>query len=223
MPDVLDARAGGVARILDAGPACRYLHRLAALRAARSPTRPPAATVPGDSELRRSVATCCSTRQTPPAPDTAFVSVVLISQEHRCCSSSPRPPRSSRPRPKKRHLSRPGRSDGQTAGLSQTPPSALYQLHSARFTDEGGNQHVRSRFEQSPGGMYLLFAHEPYYPGPGAREINTSVVAADSAAAPARAPGPTGFASTTSYHGTPARRDHPAGHPHPRAERRRRL
>ncbi|MFF8679356.1 hypothetical protein ACF07F_15745 [Streptomyces sp. NPDC015237] len=34
--------------------------------------------------------------------------------------------------------------------------------------------------KQSTGGVYLLFAHEPYYPGPGALEINTSVVAADS-------------------------------------------
>ncbi|MFI2415147.1 hypothetical protein [Streptomyces sp. NPDC018947] len=31
LPDVLDARAGESVRILDAGPACRYLHRLAAL------------------------------------------------------------------------------------------------------------------------------------------------------------------------------------------------
>jgi len=28
--------------------------------------------------------------------------------------------------------------------------------------------------------VYLLFAHEPYYPGPGTREINTAVVAAGS-------------------------------------------
>jgi hypothetical protein len=28
--------------------------------------------------------------------------------------------------------------------------------------------------------VYLLFAHEPYYPGPGTKEINTTVVAADS-------------------------------------------
>ncbi|MFE9024370.1 hypothetical protein ACFYNL_38295 [Streptomyces sp. NPDC007808] len=28
--------------------------------------------------------------------------------------------------------------------------------------------------------VYLLFVHEPYYPGPGAQEINTTVVAADS-------------------------------------------
>ncbi|MFE5191690.1 hypothetical protein [Streptomyces sp. NPDC056628] len=27
--------------------------------------------------------------------------------------------------------------------------------------------------------VYLLFAHEPYYPGPGPREINTTLVAAD--------------------------------------------
>ncbi|MGW7369437.1 hypothetical protein ACWGI8_39975 [Streptomyces sp. NPDC054841] len=27
--------------------------------------------------------------------------------------------------------------------------------------------------------VYLLFAHEPYYPGPGTQEINTTVVAAD--------------------------------------------
>ncbi|HKO83812.1 MAG TPA: hypothetical protein VJ140_04440, partial [Actinomycetota bacterium] len=27
--------------------------------------------------------------------------------------------------------------------------------------------------------IYLLFAHEPYYPGPGTQEINTTVVAAD--------------------------------------------
>ncbi|MFE0930626.1 hypothetical protein [Streptomyces mutabilis] len=34
--------------------------------------------------------------------------------------------------------------------------------------------------EQSTSGVYLLFAHEPYYPGPGTQEINTTVVAADS-------------------------------------------
>ena len=28
--------------------------------------------------------------------------------------------------------------------------------------------------------MYLLFAHEPYHPGPGTQEINTTLVAADS-------------------------------------------
>ncbi|MFJ8787014.1 hypothetical protein [Streptomyces sp. NPDC102476] len=28
--------------------------------------------------------------------------------------------------------------------------------------------------------VYLLFAHEPYYPGPGSQEINTTIVAADS-------------------------------------------
>ncbi|HET6856135.1 MAG TPA: hypothetical protein VFH94_03440 [Streptomyces sp.] len=28
--------------------------------------------------------------------------------------------------------------------------------------------------------VYLLFAHEPYYPGPGTREVNTTVVAAAS-------------------------------------------
>ncbi|MEW2425739.1 hypothetical protein AB0911_34985 [Streptomyces nigra] len=27
--------------------------------------------------------------------------------------------------------------------------------------------------------LYLLFAHEPYYPGPGTREINTTLVIAD--------------------------------------------
>lgn len=27
--------------------------------------------------------------------------------------------------------------------------------------------------------VYLIFAHEPYYPGPGSQEINTTVVAAD--------------------------------------------
>ncbi|MFD5445732.1 hypothetical protein [Streptomyces tendae] len=32
-------------------------------------------------------------------------------------------------------------------------------------------------FEQSTGGVYLLFAHEAYYPAPG-KEINTSLVAA---------------------------------------------
>ncbi|MGW8745927.1 hypothetical protein [Streptomyces sp. NPDC055794] len=34
LPDVLDARAGENARIIGAGPACRYLHRLAALQTA---------------------------------------------------------------------------------------------------------------------------------------------------------------------------------------------
>ncbi|MFD0507771.1 hypothetical protein ACFQ0G_43430 [Streptomyces chiangmaiensis] len=58
--------------------------------------------------------------------------------------------------------------------------------------------------------VYLLFAHEPYYPGPGSREINTTVVAADSllhplSSAPARTAtsAPTAPPTVTSSHTGP--------------------
>ncbi|CAL9278601.1 hypothetical protein [Streptomyces sp. SudanB66_2053] len=63
LPDVLDARVGESVRILDAGPACRYLHRLAALHT----TLTDAAARSDQYRVRRALqtdTTSCSTRQT---------------------------------------------------------------------------------------------------------------------------------------------------------------
>ncbi|MCX4598250.1 hypothetical protein OG819_54910 [Streptomyces sp. NBC_01549] len=61
-----------------------------------------------------------------------------------------------------------------------TPPTPQY----AHSTSPLKGPLLMAQTEPSPAAhtpdVYMLFAHEPYYPGPGTQEINTTVVAADS-------------------------------------------
>ncbi|MEU8735023.1 hypothetical protein AB0C68_37350 [Streptomyces tendae] len=81
MPDVLDARAGESVRILEAGPACRYLHRLAALHA----TLTDAAARSDQSQVRRALQIghhqLFDTADLLQRRDTRSVSGVLITRE----------------------------------------------------------------------------------------------------------------------------------------------
>ncbi|MFI9730935.1 hypothetical protein [Streptomyces sp. NPDC052092] len=81
LPDVLDARASENARILDAGPACRYVHRLAALQAALTD----AAAHRDQYQLQRAVQVghhqLFDTADLLQRRDTRSVSAVLITRE----------------------------------------------------------------------------------------------------------------------------------------------
>ncbi|MER7056586.1 hypothetical protein [Streptomyces sp. NPDC000351] len=180
LPDVLDARAGENARIIDAGPACRYLHRLAALHAALTD----AAARSDQYQVQRAVQVgrhlLFDTADLLQRRDTRSVSAALISQERLMLQLVAQTAEILTPTADDAASASPGRPDGQTAGSPRPrhQPSA-HSTAPASPMKEGTNMSDHDS-EQSPGGVYLLFAHEPYYPGPGAREINTSVVAADS-------------------------------------------
>ncbi|WHM35053.1 hypothetical protein OH540_35440 [Streptomyces sp. BPPL-273] len=185
LPDALDARAGENTRIIDAGPACRYLHRLAVLQtaltdaAARSDQyRVRRAQEVGHHQLfdmadllqrsdTRSVSGVLITRERLMLQLVAQIAEILTATaDDAPCACSCRPGRepAGRTGPSSRH-----QPSAETSTPSALTPPMKEELNMA---DHGP--------EQSTGGVYLLFAHEPYYPGPGSREINTSVVAADS-------------------------------------------
>ena len=76
----------------------------------------------------------------------------------------------------------PGRHlDPYPSAVRPTTPAAPRNAHS---TSPLKGTLLMTNTEPSPAAraadLYLLFAHEPYYPSPGTQEINTAVVAADS-------------------------------------------
>ncbi|MGW3651663.1 hypothetical protein [Streptomyces sp. NPDC000878] len=188
LPGWLDARAGRRVRMAEGVPATGYLQRLAAwhtclLRAAAGSDR---------HELRRSAEAgrnllwdAAGLLRT---QDTRTVSGDLIARErlmlqlaHEAariieCSASedgaddavqtrvPRGPMGSyppRPQPMMSPASHP--APGTSLVRGNLPVPGLIPRPVVRNPD-----------------VYLIFAHEAYYPGPGAEEINTTVVAADS-------------------------------------------
>ncbi|WP_331740581.1 hypothetical protein OG613_46610 (plasmid) [Streptomyces sp. NBC_00015] len=177
LPGPVDARAREHVRSVEGASACRYLHRLATLH-----THLVQATAVSDRyELRRSAevgqhllwdaADLLQTQNTRSASCKLIARERLMLQlahqvaqilKHPSAQSAPadaeqarkpeRPPRPDRQAPR----DTPGTSPPKGTPLMPQPNSA------ARTSD-----------------IYLLFAHEPYYPGPGTQEINTTVVAAD--------------------------------------------
>ena len=173
MPSTLDARAGEHVRSVEDPSACRYLQRLAAQHTCLVQ----AAAVSDRYELRRSAEIgqqllwdAADLLQT---HDTRSASCELIARERlmlqlahqvaqilkhpsaQSASSDADPPRTPE-RQAPQHT--PGTSPSKGTLLMHQPEPD----RAARTAD-----------------IYLLFAHEPYYPGPGTQEINTTVVAAD--------------------------------------------
>ncbi|MET8571957.1 hypothetical protein [Streptomyces sp. NPDC004783] len=175
LPDVLDARAGENVRILDIGPACRYLHRLATLHT----TLTDAAARSDQYRVRRALQIghqqLFDTADLLQRRDPRSVTGVLVTRERlmrqlaaqtaeiltpagdapSACHGRPGRQPADRTRPAPRH---------QPAPEPSAPASPMLK-------DETDMPNHGS--EQSTGGVYLLFAHEPYHPGPGAQEINT--------------------------------------------------
>ncbi|MEU3734548.1 hypothetical protein AB0E81_34905 [Streptomyces sp. NPDC033538] len=182
LPGVLDARAGERARILDAGPACRYLQRLAALHAALVD----AAARSDRYELRRAVQIghhqLFDTADLLQRRDARFVSGVLIARERLMLQLAAQTAEILTPTAGDAPSACPGRPGGEPTGPARPMP---HHQPCAEPTAPTSPTKEESDMpgcgpEQFTGGVYLLFAHEPYYPGPGAREINLTVVAADS-------------------------------------------
>ncbi|WP_406719105.1 hypothetical protein OHA53_00095 [Streptomyces althioticus] len=181
LPDVLDARAGESVRILEAGPACRYLHRLAALHA----TLTDAAARSDQSQVRRALQIghhqLFDTADLLQRRDTRSVSAVLIARERLMLQLVAQTAEILTPTADDEPSACPERSGRQPAG--RTPPALCHQpsvepsVPTSPMKEETDMPNHGS--EQYTGGVYLLFAHEAYYPAHG-QEINTSLVAAAS-------------------------------------------
>ncbi|MGW3135001.1 hypothetical protein [Streptomyces sp. NPDC001139] len=179
LPGTLDARAGEHVRSVEDPSACRYLQRLAAQHTCLVQ----AAAVSNRYELRRSAEIgqqllwdAADLLQT---HDTRSASCELIARERlmlqlahqvaqilkhpsaQSAASDHHPPHTpERPRLPKREAAQHPPGPSPSKGILLMPQPELRPA--ARTAD-----------------VYLLFAHEPYYPGPETQEINTTVVAAD--------------------------------------------
>ncbi|WP_239015679.1 hypothetical protein [Streptomyces sp. CdTB01] len=185
LPEQLDSRAREHVHTVEGDDACRYLQRLAALHTSLVQ----AAAGSDRYELRRSAeighnllwdaASLLQSR------DTRAVSHGLIARErlmlqlaHQVAQIIQRTAHED-----------PTADDGQTRDLGRphdrhspsvrpTTPRPMTNSSPRKGTllmpqpESGPADHTPD--------VYLLFAHEPYYPGPGTQEINTTVVAADS-------------------------------------------
>ncbi|MER8009720.1 hypothetical protein [Streptomyces sp. NPDC094149] len=179
LPGTLDARAGEHVRSVEDPSACRYLQRLAAQHTCLVQ----AAAVSNRYELRRSAEIgqqlLWDAADLLQAHDTRSATCELIARERlmlqlahqvaqilkhpstQSASSDADPPRRpERPRLPDREAAQHTTGPSPSKGMLLMPQPELSPA--ARTTD-----------------VYLLFAHEPYYPGPGTQEINTTVVAAD--------------------------------------------
>lgn len=184
LPDRVDARAREHVRVVEGDGACRYLQRLAALHTSLVQ----AAAGSDRYELRRSAeighnllwdaASLLQSR------DTGAVSDGLIARERlmlqlahqiaqiiqRTIHEDP-----TADADQTRELGRP--LDRYAPSVRPSTPRPL--TPSPRKGTLLMPQPESGPADRTPD-VYLLFAHEPYYPGPGTQEINTTVVAADS-------------------------------------------
>ncbi|WP_020124536.1 hypothetical protein [Streptomyces canus] len=185
LPGRIDDRAREHVHIVEGDGPCRYLQRLAALHA------PLVQAAAGSDryELRRSAelghnllwdaAGLLRTQDTRSASDRliAYERLMLqlahqVAQMHAAAGhgadSTDQSPETG-----------PLRSPCPPSARPTTPPPP----HRTAGTSPLEGMLLMPQPEPSPvrnSDVYLLFAHEPYYPGPGSQEINTTIVAADS-------------------------------------------
>lgn len=186
-PDQLDARAREYIRAVEGDGPCRYLQRLPALH-----TCLVQAAGNGRYALRRSAevghhlpweAACLLRTQD---GDTRTASSELIARERLLLQLAHQVPQF-----KECSVSEDGTADADQTRASRRPmgsyppnvlPASPPRPALSTTLPKGGL--CMSEFESSKAvrtpDVYLLFAHEPYYPGPAAQEINTTVVAAGS-------------------------------------------
>ncbi|MFC8664030.1 hypothetical protein [Streptomyces sp. NPDC057199] len=184
LPDRFDTRAGESARVVEAEAACRYLQRLAALH-----TGLVQAAVRGDGyEVRRAVGIghhqLFDTADLLQRHDTRSASSELIARERLMLQLAVQTRQIVTPTqggaaagghdrfggqpPLGPHPPRPRRRPHPPAGHTAPVPPAKEETN---MPQDGSGQPA--------GEVYLLFAHEAYYPA-AAQEINTSLVAAAS-------------------------------------------
>jgi hypothetical protein len=188
LPDQLDTRARHHVRSVQGDGACRYLQRLAALHTSLLQ----AAAGSNRYELRRSAELghnllwdAAGLLQT---QDTRSVAAQLLDRERLMVQLADQVAQVlERTRP----VTRSG-TDRQPRGhegpLGPYPPGFEPAAPPAPRRDPGtpplkGSRpmtHAQPDDGARATNVYLLFAHEPYYPGPGTQEINTTLVAAAS-------------------------------------------
>jgi hypothetical protein len=184
LPDRLDARAGENARIVEAEAACRYLQRLAALHAGLVQ----AAAGSDRYEVRRAVEIghhqLFDTADLLQHHDTRSASNELIARERLMLQLAVQTRQIVTPTAGDTPSSRQDRLGGQPP-LGPYPPRPRRQPQpSADHTTPLSPTKEETNMpqdgpEQPTREVYLLFAHEAYYPA-AAQEINTSLVAAAS-------------------------------------------
>ncbi|MER6370130.1 hypothetical protein ABT255_17415 [Streptomyces mirabilis] len=184
LPDRLDTRAGENARIIEDAAACRYLQRLTALhtglvRAAVSSDR---------YEVRRAVEIghhqLFDTADLLQRHDTRSASSELIARERLMLQLAVQTRQILTPTQGDAAAARHDRFGGQPPlgpyppGPRRRPQPSAEHTTPVPPTKEETNM-PQDGSEQPTGEVYLLFAHEAYYPA-AAQEINTSLVAAAS-------------------------------------------
>jgi hypothetical protein len=184
LPDRLDSRAREHVHTVEGHDACRYLQRLAALHTSLVQ----AAAGSDRYELRRSAeighnllwdaASLLQTRDTPAVSDGLIARERLMLQlAHQVAHIIQRTTHEDGTADEDQRRA-PGRHLGPNAPIARpTTPRPQTAASSLKGT------FLMPQPESGPADrtpdVYLLFAHEPYYPGPGTQEINTTVVAAD--------------------------------------------
>ncbi|WP_329374735.1 hypothetical protein [Streptomyces sp. NBC_01483] len=188
LPRQLDARAREHVRSVEGDGACRYLQRLAALHTSLVQ----AAAGSDRYELRRAAEIgqhllwdAAGLLQT---QDTRSASADLITRERLMVQLADQAAQSL-----KRTHTENGPTDADQPGwherrLGPYPPGFEQTAQPASRRTPGTSPlkgfHPMPQTQPDHAGraadVYLLFAHEPYYPGPGAQEINTTLVAAAS-------------------------------------------
>ncbi|MGW7258669.1 hypothetical protein [Streptomyces sp. NPDC054834] len=180
LPATWDARAREHVRSVEGADACRYLQRLAALHTCLIQ----AAAGSDRYELRRSAeigqqllwdAACLLQTH-----DTCSTSCELIARQRLMFQLADQVAQILKHAPVQVGPDHAYQADkpGRPAGLRSTTRPA--PQHTPGTSPLEGT-HVMSEPSAAAriSEVYLLFAHEPYYPGPGTQEINTTLVAAD--------------------------------------------
>ncbi|MGW1055545.1 hypothetical protein [Streptomyces sp. NPDC002521] len=185
LPERLDERAGEHVRMVEHAAACQYLQRLATLQ-----TSLVQAAADNDRyELRRSAEVghhlLWDAAGLLQGQDTRAVSAQLIDRERLMVQLADQVTQTLehiRTEARSGETNQPGGHEGslgpyplgsQPAMPRPTPGTSLLK-GAVPMSEPKSSPAVRTP------DVYLLFAHEPYYPGPGAREVNTTVVAAGS-------------------------------------------
>ncbi|MEU6260460.1 hypothetical protein [Streptomyces sp. NPDC047043] len=176
LPTTLDARSREHVRSVEGASACRYLQRLAALhtclvQAAASSDR---------YELRRPAEIgqhlLWDAADLLQMHDTRSASCELVARERLMLQLADQVAQILKHAPAQ---ARQGNTDqarkpGRPPGLRSTP-----QHTPGTSPLEGALVMPDPNTATRTSAVYLLFAHQPYYPGPGTQEINTTLVAAD--------------------------------------------
>jgi hypothetical protein len=190
LPDWLDDRAGEYVRSVEGDAACQYLQRLADLHtglvdAAADSDR---YELLRSAEMGHNLLWAAADLLQAHAQDTRLVSAQLINRERLMVQLADQVAQALehiRARPPSGQAGQPHGDEGPLGplppgferGTSPTPQSThcTSPLKGSRTMAS-----AQSDDSDRTTDVYLLFAHEPYYPGEDAQEINTSVVAAAS-------------------------------------------